>query len=68
MRLRDLYEVASAGSVSAGNMATVPTTVSKVRRYKYGAPKAEQYLNPDGTVMNALDINTNLLGSEIIRR
>jgi hypothetical protein len=68
MRLRDLYETASAGSVSAGNMATVPTTVGKVRRYKYGAPKAEQYLNPDGTVMNALDINTNLLGSEIIRR
>jgi hypothetical protein len=68
MRLRDLYETASAGGVSAGNMATVVNTIGKVKRYKYGAPKAEQYLNPDGTVMNALDIDTNLLGSEIIRR
>ena len=68
MRIRDLFETSSAGTTSAGNMATVPTAVGKVRRYKYGAPKAEQYLNADGTVKNALDVNTNLLGSNIIRR
>ena len=68
MRLRDLFESSSAGGTSAGNMAAVPTAIGKVRRYKYGAPKAEQYYNPDGTVMNALDMDMNLLGSEMIRR
>ena len=68
MRLRELIESATAGSTAASSVATVASEVGIIRRYKYGAPKAEQYLNPDGTVKNALDMDTNIMGSKMIRR
>ncbi len=70
MRLRDLIETSSAGSTSSGNIATVlPGAYSKpkAKKNKYGAPKANQLTNPDGTIKNALDVNTNIFGGTLKR-
>jgi len=69
MRLRELIESATAGATAASSMATVTVNIGNRKRNKYGAPKAEQYLNPDGTVKNALDMDdVDLMGSKMIRR
>lgn len=65
-------EEATAGATSAGAIASVanPTAAhSKPKKKgKYGAPKAPQALNPDGTAKNAQDIGNNLMGGKTIRR
>jgi hypothetical protein len=65
-------EDATAGSTSSGNIATiasVPGAKRKVsKKGKYGAPKAPQATNADGTAKNAQDINANLMGGTAARR
>ena len=38
------------------------------KRGKYGAPKAPQKKNPDGTAKNALDDNTGLMSGKPVKR
>jgi len=66
---KDIYESASAGATSAGAVASVANPPSrKKKRNKYGAPEAPQLKNPDGTVKNALDVDSNVLGSKPVKR
>ena len=66
---KDIYESASAGATSAGAVASVANPPSrKKKRNKYGAPEAPQLKNPDGTVKNALDVDSNVLGSKTVKR
>ena len=76
MKIKDidpiLAETATAGGTSAGSIAAIPNpnaAYSKPKKKgKYGAPKAPQATNPDGTAKNAQDIDANLMGSNTIRR
>ena len=65
-------EDATAGGTSAGSIASVanPTAArSKPKKKgKYGAPKAPQATNADGTAKNAQDMNNNLMGSAAVKR
>tara|TARA_Y200000002_G_scaffold335460_1_gene303010 strand:- start:3200 stop:4540 length:1341 start_codon:yes stop_codon:yes gene_type:complete len=64
-------ETATAGATSAGNIASVANPKQAYghrRRDGKGIPKAPQKMNPDGTAKNALDISTNLMGGEAIKR
>jgi hypothetical protein len=79
MKIREIFETATAGSTSSGNIATVVSphiAIGKDRGKKSytgspgksgtkapDVPKAKQAKNPDGTAKNALDINTNIFGS-----
>ena len=66
-RLKDYHtygESASAGSTSSGNIATVAPASNTMIRRSGGAPIASQLKNKDGTVKNALDINTNIFGGK----
>jgi hypothetical protein len=70
MRLRDLIETSSAGATGSGNIATVLPSAHakpKSKKNKYGAPKANQITTPNGTVKNALDVNTNIFGGMLKR-
>jgi len=72
MRIRELTEIATAGATSAGNIATVASPVAAYhkpkKRGKYGAPKAPQKKNPDGTAKNALDVDNNIMGGKTVKR
>ena len=73
MKLRDIFqETATAGATSAGNIASVPNPTAAYskpkKKGKYGAPKAPQATNPDGTAKNALDVDQGLMGSKTIKR
>ena len=57
--LGKLLETASAGSSSAGNIATV---VNPSKR------KKSKTHNPDGTIKNALDSDDNLMNGTLVRR
>lgn len=65
-------ETASAGSTSAGAIASVANPVTAhakvTKKGKYGAPKAPQKTNPDGTAKNALDMPNNIMGGKTIKR
>jgi len=65
-------ETATAGATSAGNIATVASPDAAYhkpkRKDKYGAPKAPQKKNSDGTAKNALDISNNIMGGKTIKR
>lgn len=66
MRLRELMETSSAGSSSAGSVASVmPSAYAKPKSKKnrYGAPKANQLYSPNGTAKNALDVKGNIFGT-----
>lgn len=74
-----LKETASAGATSAGAISTVvnPDVAigNSVARKAYGKkganpkpPKALQRKNSNGTAKNALDLQDNLFGGEIIKR
>lgn len=67
-----IKEDATVGGTSASAIASVvnPTAAhSKPKKKgKYGAPKAPQALNPDGTAKNAQDIDANLMGGKTVRR
>jgi hypothetical protein len=63
---KKISETSTAGSTSSGNIATaLPANRAVIRR---GAPVAAQYKNSDGTVRNALDINTNIFGGKPVKR
>ena len=65
-------EDATAGGTSAGAIASVSSVVGAKRKVskkgRYGAPKAPQATNPDGTAKNALDVDANLMGGKTVRR
>ena len=64
-------ETATAGSTSAGNIATVvnPTQAYGHRpKDKKGLPKAPQKKKADGTAVNALDMGNNLMGGATVKR
>jgi len=72
MKMNELLdEVVTAGSTSAGSIATVasvPGAKRKVKKDKNGIPKAPQATNADGTAKNALDMKTNVMGGKTIKR
>ena len=61
MRLNE-FTSTTASSVS---VVVNPTTAkAKGKRDKNGVPVAPQVKNPDGTAKNALDVDTNIMGSK----
>jgi hypothetical protein len=68
----DVKEDATAGATSSGNIAAVvnPTYAhaKSTKKGKYGAPKAPQVKNTDGTAKNALDVKNNIMGGKPIKR
>lgn len=67
-----MKETATAGATSSGAIASVAnplTARSKSKKKgKYGAPKAPQLTNSNGTAKNALDVKNNLMGGTTIKR
>lgn len=58
VKINDIItETASAGSTSAGSVASVPANKPK---------KVNK--NKDGTVKNALDVNSNIFGGKMLKR
>ena len=72
MKIREITETATAGATSAGSIASVANPITAhfkpKKRGKYGAPEAPQHKNKDGTVKNALDTGSNLMGGKPIKR
>ena len=72
MKIKEILETSEAGTTVAGSIATiasVPGAKRKVKKSgKYGAPKAPQATNSDGTAKNALDIKANVMGGKAIKR
>ena len=72
MRFREISEEASAAATSAGAVAAVvnpiPAKSKAKKKGSYGAPKAKQKTNADGTAKNALDVDNNLFGNSAIKR
>ena len=70
--LKDIGETATAGSTSAGAIATVANPViakhKPAKKGKFGAPKAPQKKKADGTAVNALDMGNNLMGGGAVKR
>jgi len=78
MKIREIFETATAGATSSGNIATVVSphiAIGKDRGKKSytgspgksgtkapDVPKVKQAKNPDGTAKNALDMKTNIFG------
>ncbi len=78
MKIREVFESATAGATSAANIGTVVSphvAIGKDRGNKSytgspgksgtkapAVPKAVQAKNKDGTAKNALDIKTNIFG------
>jgi hypothetical protein len=67
-----LDEEATAGGTPTGAIATVASVPGAKRKVgkggKYGAPKAPQATNADGTAKNALDMKANVMGGKAIKR
>lgn len=66
-------EEATAGATSAGDGADIANpraAHSKPKKKgRYGAPKAPQRTNPDGTAKNALDVDDSLMaGGKTLKR
>jgi hypothetical protein len=71
MRLREIYEDASTGASSSGNIASIanpPLSTKKRKSGRYGAPAATQHTAKDGTLVNALDVDTNIFGGPALKR
>ena len=72
MKIKEILETSEAGTTVAGSIATiasVPGAKRKVKKSgKYGAPKAPQATNSDGTAKNALDMKANVMGGKAIKR
>lgn len=71
MRLREIYEEASAGASSSGGIASVanpPQSNKKRKSGRYGAPAATQHTAKDGTLINALDVDTSIFGGPALKR
>ena len=70
MKIREITEAASAGATASGNIANIANPIQarqKLKRDKNGIPIAPQKKNTDGTVKNALDIKSNIMGTPIKR-
>ena len=73
MKISDLFETPTAGSINTGLGATVINPhiagVNKVNPFKKAPkqPKVVQKKNPDGTAKNGLDYD-NLFGGKAIKR
>ena len=65
-------EEATTGATSAGMIGGISSVVGAKRTVaktgKYGAPKAPQATNADGTAKNALDMKNNVMGGKTIKR
>ncbi len=84
MKIREIFETATAGATSAGNIATVvnphisPGNARGKKSYigspgKSGTkappqPKVSQPKNSDGTARNALDTGVSLFGGSAVKR
>lgn len=71
MRLREIFEDASAGASSSGSVASVPNPPQSGKKRKsgrYGAPQAMQHKAKNGTLINALDVNTSIFGGPPLKR
>ena len=75
MRLRELYETASGGATSAGNVVAVPNphiAIGNIKQYGKGKkpkpPSVETLKNKNGTAKNALDSNISLFGGTTLKR
>jgi hypothetical protein len=84
MKIREIFEDATAGATSAGSIATVVSpqlAIGKDRGNKSytgspgksgtkapRVPKVKQAKNSDGTAKNAQDMNLNLFGGSAIKR
>jgi len=78
MLIRELFETASAGSTSAGSIATVASPHlaignDKTRKKfgKGGSPKPPTVTvakNSDGTTKNAVDMPNNIFGNGAVKR
>lgn len=68
MRLRELYETASGGATSAGNVVAIanPHITNKGRKPKL--VKVETLKNKNGTAKNALDSDISLFGGTMLKR
>lgn len=67
MRLRELFETASAGATSAGNVvAVINPHVSNRKKAKL--TKVETLKNANGTAINALDSDISLFGGTMVKR
>jgi hypothetical protein len=75
MKIREIFEVASMGATSAGNIAGGPVAAFKADKSYTGSPgksgtkapaqpKVKQIKNKDGTAKNALDINAGLMSGQ----
>tara|TARA_B100000989_G_C19522036_1_gene464678 strand:- start:1316 stop:1528 length:213 start_codon:yes stop_codon:yes gene_type:complete len=70
MKISEITEAASPGATASGNIATIANPIQarqKLKRDKNGIPIAPQKKKPDGTVKNALDIKSNIMGTPIKR-
>jgi hypothetical protein len=72
MRIDEIIlEDATPGSTSAANIATLNNPSAAKRKLKkktdLGVPEAPQLKNPDGTVKNALDVDSNIFGAPLKR-
>jgi|TARA_B110000211_G_scaffold223936_1_gene274430 hypothetical protein len=67
-----LDEEVAAGGTSAGDVSVITSVPGAKRKVgkggKYGAPKAPQATNADGTAKNALDMKANVMGGKAIKR
>jgi len=84
MKIREIFETATAGATSAGSIATVANphiSPGKARGKKSYTgspgqsgtksppqPKVSQPKNSDGTAKNALDTGTSLFGGSAVKR
>ena len=66
MRLRELFETASAGATSAGNIVAIPNP--HISKNKSKQPKVTTPKNPNGTAKNAIDTDISLFGQTILKR
>ena len=69
MKISEIMEDSSAGTTS-GNMSVVVNPVQarqKIPVDKNGIPKAPQKKKPNGTAVNALDVDNNIMGSVVKR-
>jgi hypothetical protein len=71
MRLREIFEDASVGASSSGGIAPVvnpPQSGKKRKSGRYGAPQAMQHKAKNGTLINALDVDTSIFGGPPLKR
>jgi hypothetical protein len=69
MRLRELFETASGGATSAGNVVTVVNPhITNSKNKKARLTKVETLKNANGTAQNALDSDISLFGGTVLKR